>query len=123
MQQEHIMQITAYCLATDLPSRAFRLSANEQPVMVVETPPMDSLLRVEKAAIRNLELVNMTFYGQPRPAASLLVEGDSGSPIGQLLLEDLRVNGRYLTNREQVPAKIENVTQVSVRRNPGSEEK
>lgn len=36
------MDICAYRIATDLPSRSFRLSADGQPVPVVETPPLDA---------------------------------------------------------------------------------
>ena len=39
------MEIIAYSIETDLPSRSFRMTVNEQPVKVVETPAMDAAER------------------------------------------------------------------------------
>ena len=80
-----------------------------------DTPQMSSLLLVEKAAIRSLELVNVTFHGHPRHAAGLCVEGAAGFPIGRLLLENVCVGGSRVTSLEQIHAQIAAVSEVLVR--------
>jgi hypothetical protein len=80
-----------------------------------DTPKLRQLLAVEKAAIRNLEFVNVTFHGQARPEASLLVEGDPEFPIERMLLENVRVNNRRLSAMDQIQTRISNVTDVLVR--------
>ncbi len=80
-----------------------------------EAPLAQALLSVEKASIQSLELIDVAIDGPPHPIAALVVEGDPAAPIGRLLLENVTLNGRHLTDLGQIPSKIGDVTQVIVR--------
>ena len=79
-----------------------------------DTPRLSSLLDAQKPAVQKLELINVTFHGQPRPGALFVVEGDAASPIKRLVVENLTINRRHLTGLDQIPAKISHVTEVAV---------
>ena len=79
-----------------------------------DTPRLNSLLGAQGPAVQRLEFTNVTFHGQPRPGAVLVVEGDAASPIDRLVLANLTINGRHLTHLAQIPAKISHVTEVTV---------
>jgi len=75
---------------------------------------VEFLISVEKAAVRELELIGVVFQGRPRPGALFSVEGDPVAPIERLLLENVFCDGRPITNIDQIPARIGDVAQVSV---------
>ena len=80
-----------------------------------DAPRLASLLDVQKPAIENLELINLTLHGAPLAQAALIVEGDAHAGIGQLLLENLSCNGQRVTRLDQIPHRLSHVAEVIVR--------
>ena len=79
-----------------------------------EAERLDSFLDAQKPVIERLELVNVTFFGKPRESAAIIVAGDPAHPIGRVLLENMRVAGRFVIELSQVPSRIENVREIIV---------
>ena len=79
-----------------------------------DTPRLQALLQVEKAAVREMAFVNVTFHGQARPDAGFCVAGDAALPVERLSLENVCVNGARVTDLRQVQARLAHVTEVRV---------
>jgi hypothetical protein len=80
-----------------------------------DAPRLQSLLQVERAAVQEVQLVGVSFCGEPRCDAALCVEGDPDLPIGRLLLEGVSVDGKRVTDLGQVRARLTRVTAGVVR--------
>lgn len=80
-----------------------------------DTPRLASLLDAQKPEIGNLELVNVTFHGEPRPGAVLLVEGGAAAGISRLRLKNICLNGQSVARLNQLPHQISRVSSVEVR--------
>jgi hypothetical protein len=79
-----------------------------------DTPRLTSLLDAQKPVIQELALIRVAFQGQPRPGATLLVEGDPAAPIQRLRLARVSLNGHLVQTLDQIPSKISQVTEVVV---------
>lgn len=79
-----------------------------------DVPRLTSLLDVQKPAIDSLELVNFTLHGAPRTTAALIVEGDPAAGIGQLVLNNVVLDGKSISRLEEIPHQIAQVAKVVV---------
>lgn len=79
-----------------------------------DTQRLSLLLSVEKAAIDRLILDHVTFLGPLRSDAKFHVEGTDGSPIGELVLRNVTVDGTAITSLAQLPTQIANVARVTI---------
>jgi hypothetical protein len=73
------------------------------------------LFSVDKAAINNLELKDVHFAGKPPDKARFVVEGDPASPIGRLVLDQVKFNGKVVADIRELPAKISNINRIIVK--------
>jgi len=75
---------------------------------------LQSLFTVERAAIDSLELKNITFFGQPNPAAAWQIEGDAAAPIRSLRLKNVLVNSKRLEKIDMAPSRVRRVESCTI---------